>query len=582
MVSAKLLALAGLVSLAVAYVEDQYDAGNGVHVPGPYDPLEHRLAFAGPGAMTVSWSTFEHLEDVYVHYGSDPLNLDKVAGGGTSTTYPTSRTWQNHVELTGLTPGSTVYYQVVNTNCFACSYQPTYSFKVALSKGDMTPFTMAVFSDLGLMGQDGLYTLEGKSYTRPLGSNETNTIQSLIAHKDSFDWMLHPGDIGYADYFIKESVAGVFGPNNTKPTMEQVTKRYESMNEQFFDQMTPLSANKPWMVAPGNHEANCDNGLSGYGDSYCVVGQTNFTGYIEHWRMPQQKSHKTNNFWYSFDYGMAHFVSLDTETDLGHGLQGPIQNISTNHNGPFGGLNEQVDWLVEDLKSVDRTVTPWLIVQLHRPWYTQVSPPTWPAWQEAFEKIFFDYGVDVYVQGHVHTYERIGPIFNGTVDPNGLNNPRAPLMLLVGNAGHYDGLDTFSVPNNYTGFGDDTGFGWGRMTFDNCSSLSWEFRNASNSQVIDSISLFKEHAGCVDLPKNTTVTPSCPSGTSTTSPSSPSVTRRAHTYTSKARRAQDADKAVEEAKRALKRAEEDAEKAKRDLANSETTAGSKRAKEFVY
>jgi hypothetical protein len=30
------------------------------------------------------------------------------------------------------------------------------------------------------------------------------------------------------------------------------------------------------------------------------------------------------------------------------------------------------------------------------------------------------------------------PIFNGTIDPKGLNNPRAPWMILSGAAGHYD------------------------------------------------------------------------------------------------------------------------------------------------
>lgn len=50
-----------------------------------------------------------------------------------------------------------------------------------------------------------------------------------------------------------------------------------------------------------------------------------------------------------------------------------------------------------------------VIVGMHRPWYVSVSPPTWPAWQEAFEKIMYDNEVDVYTQGHVHVYERWVP-----------------------------------------------------------------------------------------------------------------------------------------------------------------------------
>jgi hypothetical protein len=58
------------------------------------------------------------------------------------------------------------------------------------------------------------------------------------------------------------------------------------------------------MVNPGNHEANCDNGgttnkTSGqkYTESICLAGQTNFTGYINHWRMPSGPSNGLGNFW---------------------------------------------------------------------------------------------------------------------------------------------------------------------------------------------------------------------------------------------------------------------------------------------
>lgn len=42
-------------------------------------------------------------------------------------------------------------------------------------------------------------------------------------------------------------------------------------------------------------------------------------------------------------------------------------------------------------------------------------------------------------------------MMNGTVDPNGLNNPRAPLPVLNGASGHYDGLDQFDQTPLYTG-----------------------------------------------------------------------------------------------------------------------------------
>lgn len=41
----------------------------------------------------------------------------------------------------------------------------------------------------------------------------------------------------------------------------------------------------------------------------------NFTAFQHRFRMPGSESGGVTNFWYSFDYGLAHFVSMDGETD---------------------------------------------------------------------------------------------------------------------------------------------------------------------------------------------------------------------------------------------------------------------------
>lgn len=68
----KMLSLLKLAMLGLASaVAGQVDSGNGVHVPGNvpanlYEPLQHRLAFAGVDGMTVSWSSFTKLEQPQV------------------------------------------------------------------------------------------------------------------------------------------------------------------------------------------------------------------------------------------------------------------------------------------------------------------------------------------------------------------------------------------------------------------------------------------------------------------------------------------------------------------------------------
>lgn len=87
----------------------------GVHVPGtvpcnPYEPLQQHLAFAGPTGMTVSWSTYAQLAPPQVWYGESPTALTNVATGDSST-YPTSRVWDNHVKLTGLKSNTKYWYR---------------------------------------------------------------------------------------------------------------------------------------------------------------------------------------------------------------------------------------------------------------------------------------------------------------------------------------------------------------------------------------------------------------------------------------------------------------------------------------
>ena len=70
-------------------------------------PVAQRLSLSGPTAMYVAWNTYQKLDKPCVHYGPTPGRLDQTACSSSSVTYPTSRTWANSVQLTGLSAGST-------------------------------------------------------------------------------------------------------------------------------------------------------------------------------------------------------------------------------------------------------------------------------------------------------------------------------------------------------------------------------------------------------------------------------------------------------------------------------------------
>lgn len=217
----------------------------------------------------VSWNTFAQLSNPTVKYGLYPNQLALTATSNVSITYNTSLTYNNHVMLSNLRPNTIYYYQPMFGNT-------TYSFATGRVAGDMTPYTAALIVDMGTFGALGLSTHVGVGAQSPLGLNEQTTIASMVENLSSYEFIMHPGDIAYADYWLKEEVQ-LYLPNTTISTGYKV---YENILNAFMDEILPLSSTKAYMVGAGNHEANCDNGAATdainnikYTEAICSPGQ---------------------------------------------------------------------------------------------------------------------------------------------------------------------------------------------------------------------------------------------------------------------------------------------------------------------
>ncbi len=156
------------------------------------------LAYAGDTGMYVSWNTFKKLRKPTVIYGLSPRSMNKHATSDVSVTYPTSLTYNNHVKITGLKPDTTYYYVPIGVHEDGTPFEdettsPPYTFRTSRPAGDGTPYSVAVVIDLGTMGTLGLTTSAGNGVasTNILGPKDNNTIQSLAAVKDSYDFLWH-------------------------------------------------------------------------------------------------------------------------------------------------------------------------------------------------------------------------------------------------------------------------------------------------------------------------------------------------------------------------------------------------------
>lgn len=431
-----------------------------------------------------------------MQFGISPDALTEEACSRSSVTYPTSRTWANSVTLTGLTPATTYYYKIVSTN------SSVEHFLSPRTAGDTTPFAFNAIIDLGVYGADG-FTINGDLSKRdiiPLIDPSLNhtTIGSLAKTVDDYDFVIHPGDLAYADDWylrLKNLLDGI--------------NAYEAILEQFYAQLAAISGRKPYMASPGNHEAACQE--IPFTTELCPAGQKNFTDFMNRFgkTMPTaftstssdqnaqvnaNKAQLLSNppFWYSFEYGMAHVTMINTETDFDDAPDAPGGSAGLN-SGPFGTLNQQLQFLEADFASVDRSVTPWLIVGGHRPWYTTAGSSACTPCQKAFEPLFYKYGVDIGIFGHVHNAQRFVPINNTVPDPNGMSDPKAPMYIVAGGAGNIEGLSNVgkNVTGNAFAYADD--FSYARVSIKSRTEMQVDFFRSSTGEVLDSSTLYKAH-----------------------------------------------------------------------------------------
>ncbi|EFY93510.1 acid phosphatase precursor [Metarhizium acridum CQMa 102] len=245
--------------------------------------------------------------------------------------------------------------------------------------------------------------------------------------------------------------------------------------------------------------------------------------------MPGQESGGVTNFWYSFDYGLAHFISFNGEADYPYSPEWPFardvkggeskpkkNETFITDSGPFGAVDgsiytkesyEQYRWLEKDLASVDRKKTPWVIAMSHRPMYSSQVSDYQKNMRDAFEGLFLKYGVDAYLSGHIHWYERTFPLGNnGTIDKDAIinnntfrTNPGKSITHIInGMAGNIEShmtLEKGQSPLNITCVLDQLHYGFSKLTIHNETVLTWSFVKGSDGSSGDDFTLIKKGSG---------------------------------------------------------------------------------------
>lgn len=405
-----------------------------------YQPQQVHLSYGEKtNDVVVTWSTMDDTPDTLVKYGEKTPNALLT---GISTKFvdggDTKHTQFIHkVTIKNLKPKTRYVY-----NCGSIlGWSSEFWFETPPAGSDWSP-TLAIFGDMGNENAQSLAYLQEE------------------AQRGIYDAILHVGDFAY-DMDSEESLVG----------------------DQYMRQIEPLAAYVPYMVCAGNHE-----------EKY------NFSNYRARFSMPGS----TENLMYSFNLGPVHFIGFTTEAYyfLKYGIK---------------ILVKQYEWLEQDLieanKPENRKERPWIITFGHRPMYCsnvgdndckkhetllRVGLPITHFF--GLENLFYNYGVDVEIWAHEHSYERLWPlydykVYNGSYDAP-YTNPRAPVHIITGSAGCKEEHTPFDFPiPAWSAFRSDD-YGYTRMKAANQTHIYFEQVSVEKKgQLVDSFWIIKNQHG---------------------------------------------------------------------------------------
>ena len=415
--------------------------------PPPGTPQQVHIALGHtPATMGVQWATYGDGGKAralvqWAESAAAVSSAPQLPGASFAFTADSGRTWYNHVaNMTGLAPVTRYFYRVGDPA--TGGWSQIFHFKSQVTPGTLAaslPQHHIVFGD---MGSKCAFTICG-SCTCDLVCDATtcanNNSLGLVAEVGKATHMLHLGDFGY-------NLGDAGG----------------TVGDQFFRNIEQLAAYTPYMVSIGNHEN----------------GAIHLAHYTERFRLmpgndPATPTQKTsngvapNNWWYSWDDGLIHYVAISTEIYFGV--------------GPLGAAKAQFEWLKADLAkaNANRANVPWIAVHGHRSVYCSCdgdcdsAAETLRVGTYGLEELFFQQGVDLFLNGHEHNYERNWPTYQNKTDQSNVE-PKATIYIVTGAAGCSELHEPFTRPQPPRSAFRSNNFGYSRMIIHNHTHMRWQ------------------------------------------------------------------------------------------------------------
>lgn len=183
----------------------------------------------------------------------------------------------------------------------------------------------------------------------------------------------------------------------------------------WLNSIQPLSTRVPLAPMMGNHEM------------YTLDWKMREPyAYLNYFAVPPNGNEIFNRRYYSYDFGDAHYVVLDTQLYE--------SNHDDNHDTHHPDLYDvQIQWLRQDLAANTKK---WTVVLMHRDPFQYAFDRPGASRDVGFNEegvlfmpIFDEFNVDLVLSAHLHSYRNRGHVRNFDRDASG------PLYILTGIAG---------------------------------------------------------------------------------------------------------------------------------------------------
>ena len=154
---------------------------------------------------------------------------------------------------------------------------------------------------------------------------------------------------------------------------------------------------------------------------------------------------------------------------------GPSKHIILSSYSSFRPGSIQYQWLVTELESIDRSVTPWLIVMLHCPLYNTFKNHQGEIFLDEarvyLEPLFVQHTVNFVISGHLHSYMRTVPTIDAKPDPRG------PIHIIQGNGGRQSNEPycNATTAEEWVRVRDHSMYGYGLLELYNRTHAHWKW-----------------------------------------------------------------------------------------------------------